>query len=62
VKKTITPLEDLPKRIIEWQEIKQPSYESMKPVIFELLDVIECEILRLYISRAYTEWKQSRTK
>jgi hypothetical protein len=33
-----------------------PSYDSMKPMLFELFDKIEKEALKLYIDRAYTEW------
>lgn len=33
-----------------------PSYEDMKPKLFELFERIDRELLKFFIDRAYTEW------
>ena len=32
------------------------SYDTVKPMLFELFAVLDRELIKLYVDRAYTEW------
>ena len=36
------------------------SFETLKPVLLDLLNITDRELLKLYIDRAYTEWFKHR--
>ena len=38
------------------------SYDTVKPMLFKLFAVLDRELIKLYVDRAYTEWYNQKTK
>jgi len=62
VKKPIAPLEELKPYGAEQHPYDNPPYELFKPILFDIFQSTDREILKRYVDRAYTEWYNQKNK
>ena len=62
MKKSIISLEELKPYGVRQGKYENPPYEMFKPLLFDILECTDREILKRYVDRAYTEWYNQKHK